>query len=352
MPERIARRDARLARCLVPLKGSLRDALQAIERGDVQIALVMDKSDRLVGVVTDGDIRRALLSGSSLESRLEPLLRREFVSVGPEVGRAAVVETMNARTVVQVPIVERETGRLLGLHLRDEILGLTERPNWAVVMAGGLGTRLHPLTQTVPKPMLRVAGRPILERIVLHLVSYGIRRVFIAVNYLSEQIERHFEDGSRFGCRIKYLREKGALGTGGALSLLPETTPDPLLVLNGDLVTSFDVNSLLQEHREGHNLITVGVKEYSHTIPFGVVEIKDRQVKDIQEKPTVSWRTNAGAYVLEPEVVGRVPKETFFGMPALIEECLQRNERVGAFIIDDDHIDVGRMDELMRARGE
>jgi dTDP-glucose pyrophosphorylase len=324
--------------------------MRSLEASRTRIVLVVRDDGVLAGTVTDGDIRRALLAGHGLDSPLAPIANRTFASVGPEATRAEVLDLMQARRVEQLPILDAG-GRLVGLHLLHEVLGAVERPNWAVIMAGGRGTRLLPLTENVPKPMLKVAGRPILERIVLHLVGFGIRRIFISVNYLSDVIEEHFGDGSKWGCRIDYLREERPLGTGGSLSLLPEPPAVPLLALNGDLVVQFDVARMLAFHAEGSFKSTVAVHDYTHTVPFGVLDIAEGQVRDLKEKPTFVWPTNAGIYVLEPEVVARVPPDTEFPLPGLLEQCLQRGERVGAFRLDGDWIDVGRVGELRRARG-
>src|SRR3989304_1487910 len=208
---------------MIPIKeisikqsATIREAMEAIQRGACWIALVVDNNSKLLGLITDGDIRRALLSGATLNDPLEPYMQRKFTAVPPTTGRSEVLDLMRARSLNQIPIVD-QTGKLVGLHLMREIIGAVRRPNWAVIMAGGRGERLRPLTDSIPKPMIKVAGRPILERIVLHLVGYGIRRIFISVNYLSQVIEDHFGDGTRFGCTIEYLRETQPLGTGGSL---------------------------------------------------------------------------------------------------------------------------------------
>ncbi len=341
----------RFQKCRVHLSKRLVDGMMALQNGGVEIALVVDDNERLVGTLTDGDVRRALLSGATLDAPLEPFVHKQFVSVSPAAGRAEVMDLMRARWVNQIPIVDA-TGRLVGLHLLHEMIGVFERPNWAVLMAGGKGMRLRPITENLPKPMIPVAGRPILERIVLHLVGFGVRRLFLAVNYMAEVIERHFGDGSRFGCRIEYLRERKPLGTGGALSLLPELPDHPLLVLNGDLLTEVDVGRLLDFHERGGYVATVGVHEYAHTVPFGVLEVEGNRVRDLREKPTIVWHTNTGIYALSPHIISRVPKDTEFPLPALIEECIQKGEPIGAYQIEGDWIDVGRQRELARARGE
>jgi dTDP-glucose pyrophosphorylase len=336
--------------CRVSLGSPLRQAVQSLDDSALGIVVVEETSGRVVGTLTDGDIRRAFLKGATMTTPLDEYVMRTFVSVGPGASRAEVIDLMQSRWLSQVPILD-EGGRLIGLHTLHEILGAAARPNWAVIMAGGRGERLRPLTDTVPKPMIHIAGRPILERIILHLVGAGIRRIFIAVNYKADVIEAHFGNGSRFGCTIEYLREQKPLGTGGALSLLPASPQHPTLVLNGDLLTQFDVGRLLTFHTRGGYCATVGIHEYTHTVPFGVVEVDADCVVQMREKPSEVWLTNAGIYVLEPAVVERVPKASEYPLPALIEECLERKDRVGAFPIETDWIDVGHQAELKRARG-
>jgi dTDP-glucose pyrophosphorylase len=340
----------RFDRCRVSAQARIIDAMRSLESSQARIVLLTDEGGRMLGTVTDGDLRRALLGGATLESPLLPCASPRFVSVGPEAGRAEVMDLMQARRIQQVPVLDAE-GRVVGLHLLDELLGAVERPSWAVVMAGGRGTRLLPLTESLPKPMLKVAGRPILERIVLHLVGMGIRRIYLAVNYLSEVIERHFGDGRAFGCDIRYLREEQPLGTGGPLALLPESPTAPLLVLNGDLVVQFDVGQLLAFHAAGGYAATVAVNGYAHTVPFGVVELDGDEVRDVREKPTQVWSINAGIYVLEPQLLAHIPRGQPFPLPGLLEQSLHRGERVGAFRLEGEWIDVGRMNELKRARG-
>ena len=323
----------------------------AIDRGACGIALVLDEAGKLLGIMTDGDIRRAVLAGAALQDSVKPHVMRTYKSVSPDVGRSEVLDLMRTHHLSQIPIVD-EQGKLVGLHLLREIIGAVERPNWAVIMAGGRGERLRPLTDSLPKPMIKVAGRPILERIVLHLLGFGIRRIFLAVNYLSGVVEEHFCDGTRFGCRIDYLRESQPLGTGGALSLLTEKPEDPLLVLNGDLLTEFDVGSMIAFHVQGGYAATMGVHDYVQSVPFGVLDIAEGRILGIREKPTMTYPTNAGIYVLNPALLERVPRDTTYTIPALIEDCVARGEPVGAFRIEDDWLDVGRPQELRRARGE
>src|SRR5512146_1236653 len=218
---------------------TIRDAMQTITDNSREVVLVADAEERIVGIITDGDIRRGLLAGLTPESPASEVMTTNYVSVGIDADRASVLDLMKARRIRHVPVVDVQH-RLLGVHFLEVLLGTAEKPNSAVIMAGGEGRRLRPLTDRLPKPMVAVAGRPILERIVLQLVGYGICHIYISVNYLAEMIVDHFGDGSHFGCAIEYLREREPLGTGGPLSLLPHPPEHPLIVMNGDLVTQID----------------------------------------------------------------------------------------------------------------
>jgi dTDP-glucose pyrophosphorylase len=334
--------------CIVPVGGTIRDAMRALDAGARQIALAVDGDGRLAGVATDGNVRRALLNDATPDDPLEPILTRSFVAVGPTEGRAEVLDLMRARSIGSIPVVDG-AGRPIGLHRLNEFLDPAPRPNSAVVMAGGQGTRLRPLTTVVPKPMIRVAGRPILERIVLHLASHGISHVYLAINYLGSVIEEHFGDGSRFGARIEYLREDQPLGTAGALGLLPRPE-HAILVMNGDLVTQADLGGLLDTHASGGYVATIGVRKYLHTVPFGTVERDGPNVVALEEKPTLVREANTGMYALSPELVARVAANERLDMPDLVNGALERGEPVGAFEIEDDWIDVGQREQLDRAR--
>jgi dTDP-glucose pyrophosphorylase len=341
----------RLDELTVRPDSTIREAMSAIEQGSSAVGLVVDASGIPRGLLTDGDIRRALLRGLTLDSKITSFYNRNFRSVGPSASRAEVLDLMRAHGIQQIPIVDRDC-HLMGLHTLREIIGGAKRANWAVLMAGGRGTRLEPLTQKLPKPMLPVAGRPIIERLVLHLVSFGFRRIFLSICHLGHVIEQHFGDGRGLGCRIEYLRESEPLGTAGCLSLLPTPPEHPLLVINGDLVTDVDIAQLLLFHQEGQYSATVCLREYRHTVPFGVLEVRDNHVLEIAEKPTFTWLANAGVYVLNPDLVARVPKVQQLNMPDILKCALAKGEKIGAFPIDRDWMDIGQVDQLRRAQGE
>lgn len=342
-------READLRRFVVSEDASIRDAIAAINGNYSEIVIVVDGSQNALGVITDGDVRRGLLRGLSLRDAATSIMTRNFASVPAGTDRAAALDVMKALVVRQLPILDGM--RLVGVHLLAEILGAVPKPNRAVIMAGGKGVRLRPHTENRPKPMLLVAGRPILERIVLHLVGHGIRDVYIAINYLGEQIKDYFGDGSKLGCRIEYLQEDRELGTAGALSLMSSRPDEPVIVMNGDQITRIDFGAMLDFHQSEQASLTMAVGHYQHEIPFGVVEVAGTQLVRIDEKPTIQTMINRGIYVLEPSLLAAVPHNEFFTMVDLVDHCRDRKHQVSVFLADDDWIDVGRPSDLALAQG-
>jgi len=340
---------ADLDRYVISPEATIRDALHAINLNEAEFVAVVDPQGVVLGVITDGDIRRGLLRDLTLADRAVDIMTRDFISIQQGADRAAALDLMKALVIRQLPILAGK--RLVGLHLFGEILGAVPRPNRAVIMAGGRGTRLRPYTETVPKPMIPVAGRPLLERIVLHLVGHGIRNITLAVNYLGDQIERHFEDGRRFGCSISYLREQQELGTAGALSLIENPPAEPLIVMNGDQITRVDFGAMLAFHDDERPAMTMAVGPYQHEIPFGVVEAEGSDLKRIEEKPTIQVIINRGIYILSPELLKQVPQGRPFTMVDLTDLCQQESRKVSIFYTEDEWIDVGRPADLARANG-
>ncbi len=334
----------------IPPNASILDAMRKIDSAAISTVVVC-QGGRVDGVLTDGDIRRAILRGHRLTDSVESVYTRKFVSVDPGMPRADVLELMQARVIEQIPIIGAN-GELVGIHTLRSIVGHAAKSNWAVIMAGGKGTRLGKLTESTPKPMLRVAGKPILERIVLHLVTHGFRTVFLAINHLSHVIEQHFGDGSRWGCQITYLREDEPLGSGGAISLLPRQPEQPLLLMNGDLLLEADFSRMLEFHEGQGFYATMGVHCYSHEVPFGCIETEGRRIVALEEKPVLTRTINAGVYVLSPRAVGSVPQNTFFPATAIFEDALARHQTCGAYPLDGDWIDVGLPEQLKQARGQ
>lgn len=345
-----------LDRSTAPLTATLRDALLVIDRSGTRSCILVDEAGRLGGLLTDGDTRRAILRGVSLEAPAIDHATTSPHTVAAGSPRALVIDLLTALHVSAVPEVE-EDGRLVGLHTLSDVVGAPPLPNVAVIMAGGRGSRLGDLTDDTPKPLMTVAGRSIIEWIVLGLVGDGIRDIHVSVNYLAEQIEEHLGDGSRLGCSIRYLREDRdrPLGTAGSLALLRAERPDlahPVLVMNGDLMVQFDAGDLLHTHVRAGATVTVATRSYQHEVPFGVIESSGGRVTAISEKPTLSFDINAAVYAVEPRALDWVPAGRASGMPDLVETCLERGEVVTAWTLGSEWIDVGTPTDLARAKGQ
>ena len=330
---------------------SLTDAIKVIDGGQVQIALVVDDNRRLIGTITDGDVRRALLRGESLETPVERIMFRSFRALTASSTEEEALAFMRRETLHQIPVLD-EQGRVVRIFLLEELIKPMKRPNPVVIMAGGEGKRLRPLTNNCPKPMLRVGGKPLLEIILEQCIDGGFQQFYLSVNYLKNQIQDHFGDGARWHVNIDYLQETQPLGTGGALSLLPQKPSEPLLVINGDVLTRVDYGRLLWFHDEQQAAATLCVREYTTQIPYGVVRMDDLHVLTLEEKPVLSHYVNAGIYLLDPVLLDLVPHNRFFDMPTLLEKAMQHQHRVSAFPIHEFWLDVGHPETLDRAHGE
>ena len=327
---------------------TIHDAISALDRSEVQLALVLEDKDRLLGLLTDGDVRRAILRGLPLDATIESVYTRDFISVDERAGRAEVLDLMKSRKIRHIPIVGPNS-TLKGIHFLEQMLTNSHRPNAVCIMAGGKGTRLLPITRTIPKPMLKVAGLPILERLLLHLIGDGFWRFYISINYLGEQIREYFGDGSKLGCEITYLEESEPLGTAGSLRLIPDCLTDPLLVMNGDLVTPFQPGSMIEAHLACAQELTVATKIYHHQIPYGCLEVQERKVVGFEEKPLLARHINAGIYVVDPQVLKLLPPDQAFHMTELINTLMSLGREVGIYEIHEDWVDIGDKTQLSQA---
>ena len=338
----------------VSVTHTLRECIAAIDKIGKGIVLVVDDDQRLLGTVTDGDIRRAILAGTDLDLPVQQLLEGRASTPYPRpitapVGTpdAELLRLMNEHTIRQVPLLD-EHGRVVDMALLSDLVKEYELPLTAVVMAGGYGTRLRPLTEELPKPMLPVGDRPLLELIIEQLRQAGVRRLNLTTHYKAELIAQHFGDGRDFGVAIRYVKEDQPLGTAGALGLL-SASDEPLLVINGDILTRVDFRAMLDYHREQQADMTVAVRQYEFHVPYGVVETDGVAITGISEKPVVRHFINAGIYLLNSEVCRFIPNGQPYDMPDLISRLLAEGHRVVSFPVREYWLDIGQVEDYQKA---
>jgi dTDP-glucose pyrophosphorylase/CBS domain-containing protein len=339
----------------VPPTASVREVIGSIDRSRMGIALVVEGDGRLIGTVTDGDVRRALIAGRQLDATTAQDLIEQKAPAAPRVPMTAPVGStpaellalMTSHDLRQVPLVDGD-GRVVGIELLSSLVKDYELPIRALVMAGGFGTRLLPLTAQRPKSMLPVGDRPLLEVIVDQLRQAGVKRVHFATHYKANIIERHFGDGQRFGITIGYISEHEPLGTAGALALM-EHSDEPLLVMNGDILSEVNLASMLDFHRTHEAALTVAVRAYEVQVPYGVLRTEGVEVKAIDEKPVLSHLVNAGIYLLQPSACRLVPAGRRFDMTELIAAAVAAGMRVISFPLRESWLDIGRTDDYRRA---
>lgn len=329
---------------------SIKQAITKLNETGLQIVLVLDAGDTLLGTLTDGDIRRGLLKGLTLDDAIEVAMRSNSLVVPPEMGRDMVLQLMKANRLRQLPVVDVDH-KVVGLHLWDDI-AIPSYPNSIVIMAGGLGTRLRPHTESCPKPMLPVAGRPMLEHIIERAKAEGFAHFIIAVQYLGHIIEEYFGNGERFGVRIEYLRETTPLGTAGALSLMTPRPELPFLVTNGDVLSDIRYGELLDFHARHAAVATMAVRLHEWQHPFGVVQTQGVNIIGFEEKPIARTHINAGIYALSPEALDGMMANSRYDMPTLFEQLQTEGKRTVAYPMHEPWLDVGRPDDLNRANAE
>lgn len=326
-------------------------ALEIIDAGARQIALVLNEDQRLLGTVTDGDIRRGLLKGRSLSDPVSLIMNAYPIVASTYDSHEHILALMKLKQLRQIPIVD-ENGRIIQMETLGELIQPKIKDNWVVLMAGGLGSRLQPLTDECPKPLLKVGSKPLLETILNNFISQGFRNFFFSVNYKAEMIKEYFGDGDKWGVQIIYLQESKRLGTAGALTLLPEPPSKPIIVMNGDLLTKVNFSQLLDFHDMHHSQATMCVREYDLQIPYGVVKVDRHRLVSIEEKPIVNYFVNAGIYILNPSTISYIPQESFYDMPKLFEKLVEKSEEVSVFPIREYWLDIGRMSDFDKANIE
>lgn len=336
---------------ILPVDSTIQQAIRTLDQVAIKIVLVANDDNELQGTISDGDIRRGLLKGLDLNSSISAVIHRNALVVPPGMGRETVMQLMVANKIQQIPVVN-EHRHLVGLHLWDEITTPPTRSNLMVIMAGGKGARLRPYTENCPKPLVPVAGKPMLEHIIERAKLEGFSHFVLAINYLGHMIEEHFGDGSRFGVRIEYLREQEPLGTAGALSLLNPRPDAPIVVTNADVITDIRYGELLDFHIHHDAAATMAVRIHEWQHPFGVVQTRGVDIVGFEEKPVARNHINAGVYALSPEALDALSGEAHCDMPSLFERLQAQGNRTVAYPMHEPWLDVGRPDDLSRANAE
>lgn len=333
------------------IDSTIKEALQIIDLGAVKFAIVVDNDDRLIGTLTDGDIRRAILEGKTLDDNIETVYFKNPTVASFSNTKEEIINLCTSKKIYQIPVIDNE-GMVVSIDLLDELLRPKIHSNKVVLMVGGLGTRLRPLTETTPKPMLHVGGKPILQTIIEKFVSYGFVNIVMCVGYKSNIIQDFFEEGSKFGANIEYVAENKRMGTAGALSLLNAKPNEPFFVMNGDLLTNVNFEHLLEFHLANNSIATMCVREYDFQVPYGVVNVEHGKILSIEEKPVQKFFVSAGIYMLNPDCIDIIPENEFYDMPTLFEKLISMNENTISFPLREYWLDIGRIDEYEKANFE
>jgi dTDP-glucose pyrophosphorylase len=329
-------------------EATIQDALQILNRGALRVVLIVESNRRLIGTVSDGDIRRGLLRGMKLSSPIAPIVNLKPTVVTEKVPKEKVLKLMSEKQLFQIPVIDNNKN-VIGLHLWDQLYCYSDIETPFVIMAGGRGSRLLPLTQDIPKPMLRIGDEPILEHIIIRAKKYGFKNFVIAIHHLGEVITDYFGDGSSLGVKIEYLHESKPLGTAGALTLIDSQIKGPILVTNGDVLSDVRYSEILDFHNNSGAVATVAVRPYEFQNPYGVIQTNGVEITNYVEKPITSSLINAGVYVIEASVIGNLEKNGYYNMPDVLQLLMTKNQKVIAYLVHESWIDVGRPDDLKNA---
>lgn len=330
---------------------TIKKALKTIDIAAMRIALVVDHKRKFLGTLSDGDIRRAILAGASLDDPILKIYYQNSTTASQNDTKEKIIQKAIQNKVYQIPILNHNHMVVDVLDLAT-LLTITKRKNKVILMAGGLGSRLRPLTENTPKPLLKVGNKPILQTIIENFANHGFENIIISLNYKSQMIRDYFKDGSEFGVHIEYIQENKKLGTAGALSLLTQNPNEPFFVMNGDLLTNVNFADLLDYHTFSNSIATMCVREYQYQIPYGVIETNNELITSIEEKPINKFFVNAGIYLLHPEVLNYVPKDEFYDMPTLFNKLINEEKKVVSFPIHEYWLDIGQHHDFAKANEE
>ncbi|WP_461206461.1 nucleotidyltransferase family protein [Clostridium sp. DL1XJH146] len=330
---------------------TIREAMFKIDRNLIGGTFVINATNKVLGVITDGVIRRALLKGCTLEDKVNDIYINEFKFVNKETEKRKVKEIMLDYKIRQIPVLN-EKGQMIDLYFIDDVVSYGDKDNYVFILAGGLGTRLRPLTENIPKPMLNIGEKPILQRIIESFKEYGFRNFIISLNYKGDIIEEYFGKGDRFGVNIEYVWEKKKLGTAGSIKLAEELINKPFIVINGDILTGLDFDKFINHHIENDNDITVGVRNYEVNIPYGVLLTENDKITFLKEKPTYNYYINSGIYSVNPDMIKHIPYEKSYNMTDLIEDIMKNEGNAGVYQVTEYWTDIGQHEDFKRANQE
>ena len=334
--------------CVLSPNHTIRNAIDNLIKSSNRIVLVVDEEGKLIGTISDGDIRRGILEGLSLETLLVEIVHKSALVVSPDISRENVKRLMLESKLQQIPIVDK-SNNLIGLHKWDELENYAEIGNLFVVMAGGEGKRLLPHTSERPKPMVMINGKPMLEHILLKAKTNGFRRFVLVVHHMSRIIEDYFGDGRKWGIEINYIKEEKPLGTAGGLALLSNLALEPFVVTNGDVLSNINYSDILQFHLKNRCSATMAVRDYEIVHPFGVVNLEGSNIIKVEEKPIFRSFINAGVYVLSVETISGLTQDAYLDMTDLLESLIIKKEKICAYLTLESWIDVGRPEDLNAA---
>ncbi|MDA8926837.1 nucleotidyltransferase family protein [Gammaproteobacteria bacterium] len=330
---------------LLSIDSTIKDAIKCLDKTGLKIVLVIDKNNNFKGTISDGDIRRGLLNDMNLESKIDRILHKDALVVPDGLELDLIKSLMNSNKIFQIPIISDEQ-QVIGLHYWGEISTVSERQNYMIVMAGGMGKRLMPHTEHCPKPLVEVAGKPMLEHIIEQAKIDGFKNFIFSINYLGHMIEEHFGDGSRFGISIEYIKENEPLGTAGSISLIKNKINRAAVVTNGDVITDIHYGEILDFHEKHQAKATMAVKVYEQQNPFGVVETQGLEIISLKEKPITTDYINAGVYVISPSAVKKLETGSYCDMPDLFRKIIDDNEMTIVYPMHEPWVDVGRPADL------
>jgi len=335
---------------LLPPEATVKDAKRVLDSDSMRIVFVVNEQGKLLGIVTQSDYRKGILKYVDNQEPVTAIMNDKPKTVLVTDSESEIDELFTKINLMHLPVVD-EDGMLIDVEYYDEHLMIDSQDNWMIIMAGGQGSRLRPLTTGTPKPLLKVGAKPILETIIDNCISYGFKKFYLSVNYKAQMIEDYFGDGSKWGIQIRYLKEKKQTGTAGSLSLLPEIPSKPFIVMNADLVTGLNFQDLINFHLEHRSVATMCVKEYELAVPYGVVGVNDGVIEKIDEKPVHKFFVNAGVYVLDPKVLKFLSGNKPLDMTDLFSKVIDGNQNATAFPIHEYWLDIGSVDDYQHANG-